>query len=234
MLKNAPKLRTESVRDIIYEHIRKAIVLGELKAETFFTDGELADDFGVSRTPVREAIQKLEAQGYIERVPMKGSRVRSLSPYELAHTFAVRKAIEVLAVRYGAIRATDEDLSGMQSLLVKIDAAAASLKGDEFLDKLFPLVRKYNNVMFDSAKSARLTELIRAQRDIIDRYLVMRLVLPFRVEKSIARRREVFEAYKSHDPDRAASVWTEHLNESFMIWKEKAGYSKELEDFQLL
>ena len=92
------------MREIIYEHLRKAIVYGELKADAMFTDAEIAEEFGVSRTPAREALQKLESNGYIQRITMKGNRVLGISPYELAHSFTIRKALETLAFKYSAIR----------------------------------------------------------------------------------------------------------------------------------
>ena len=103
LLKDIPELRTPPIRDIIYERLRKAIVQGELKADSYFNDHEISEEFGVSRTPIREAVQKLESDGYIERVPMKGYRVCGLSTHELAHCFSIRKALETLAVRYSAL-----------------------------------------------------------------------------------------------------------------------------------
>lgn len=232
LLKNVPELRTKPMRDIIYEHLRKAIVRGELKADSTFTDGEIADEYGVSRTPVREAVQKLEAEGYIERVPMKGNRVCSVSPYELANSFAIRKALETLAVRYAALRITDEELDAMRELLLEADAVFAGFSGDELLDRFFPIVKKFNKIAFEACGSDRLTELVWAQREIFDRYMVMRIILPNRINKSLSRRKLLYEALAAHDPERAAAVWTEHLDESFVIWREKSGYAKELEEFR--
>ncbi len=232
LLKNVPELRTKPMRDIIYEHLRKAIVRGELKADSTFTDGEIADEYGVSRTPVREAVQKLEAEGYIERVPMKGNRVCSVSPYELANSFAIRKALETLAVRYAALRITDEELDAMRELLMEADAVFAGFSGDELLDGFFRIVKKFNKIAFEACGSDRLTELVWAQRELFDRYMVMRIILPNRINKSLSRRKLLYEALASHDPERAAAVWTEHLDESFVIWREKSGYAKELEEFR--
>ena len=232
LLKNVPELRTKPMRDVIYEHLRKAIIRGELKADATFTDGEIADEYGVSRTPVREAVQKLEAEGYIERVPMRGNRICSVSPYELANSFAIRKALETLAVRYAAVRIADEELDRMHTLLTEADAAFAEYAGDELLDRFFPIVKKFNKITFEACGSERLAELVWAQREVFDRYMVMRIILPNRINKSLSRRKLLYEALAAHDPERAAAVWTEHLDESFDIWREKSGYAKELEDFQ--
>lgn len=232
LLKNVPELRTRPMRDIIYEHLRKAIVRGELKAGDTFTDGEIAAEFGVSRTPVREAVQKLEADGTIERVSMKGNRVCGVSVYELAHSLAIRKAIETLAVRYSALRITQSELDELKLLLDQADGVFAACEGEELLEKFFPLVKRFNQVAFEACRSVSLTELIWTERELFDRYRVMRIILPNRPHKSLSRRKDLYEAFKDHNPDRACEVWTDHINESFTIWRDKSGYGEELKDFQ--
>jgi DNA-binding GntR family transcriptional regulator len=220
------------MRDIIYDHLRKAIVCGDIVADTTFSDSEITEEFGVSRTPVREALQKLESAGYIERIPMKGNKVCGLSAWELAHTFAIRKALETLAVRYAAVRIEDVELAALESTLQTIDKARAISEGEKLLEELFPLIKRYNEIAFGACKSTRLIELVWAQREIFDRYRVMRLVLPNRVERSVSRRKLLFEAFQHHDPDAAFEVWSEHLDESFEIWRKKSGFAEELKDFR--
>ena len=227
-----PDLHSQPMREVIYEHLRKAIVHGELKAEATFTDGEIAEEFGVSRTPVREAMQKLESNGYVERIPMKGNRVCGVSAYELAHSFAMRKALETLALKYAALRATDAELEKIAGILDRIDKARATLSGDKLLESFFPLIKSYNEAVFEACKSTRILEGVWEQREVFDRYLVMRLVLPNRIDTSIRRRHELYEAIRAHDPEKASSIWAEHLDESFVIWREKSGYAEELKDFK--
>ena len=233
-LKDVPDLHTQPIRDIIFERLRKAIVQGELAPDTYFTDAALAEDFGVSRTPVREAVQKLEMAGYIERVPMRGNRVLGLSPHELAYSFAIRKALETLALQYSAIQITDETLRQVSKILDELEAIVADLSGEERLERAFPLVKKYNELVFEACGSEHLTGLIWAQREIFDRYRVIRSVLPSRVEQSVSRRRDLYEALKARDPERAKAIWSKHLGESFSIWQEKSGYTEELKDFPFL
>lgn len=230
-LRDVPDLRTQPVRDIIFERLRKAIVQGELKPDTYFTDVEIAEEFGVSRTPVREAVQKLELGGYIERVPMRGNRVLGLSPRELAHSFAIRKALEMLALRYTALRISEDDLARMEDILDRLEAFAASGRAQTDPEQLFALVKEYNAVLFRSCGSEHLEGLVYAQREVFDRYGVMRVVLPNRVDRSVSRRRQLWEAFRARDPDRAATIWSEHLDESFEIWRDKSGYWEELKDF---
>ena len=234
LLHEVPDLRAKPMREIIYEHLKKAIVCGELTADSTFTDAEIAEEFGVSRTPAREALQKLESNGYIEHVPMRGNRVCGVSPNELAYSFAIRKALETLAIRYAALRITDSELAKIAAILGQIDQVKDSLLGDKLEDALFPLIKQYNEAVFAACKSKRIQESIWAQREIFDRYGVMREVLSNRIEKSIHRRHELYDALAAHDPEKANAIWTDHLNESFEMWRQQSGYAEELKDFIFL
>jgi len=234
LLKDVPELRSLPMRDVIFERLRKAIVQGELPAGSYFTDVELAEEFGVSRMPVREAVQKLESSGYIERVPMKGNRVSVVTPFEVAHTYAIRKALETLAVQYSALRITDEELAKLRSILDRCDALFSTLSGQDLIEQYLPLIHQYNELAIQACRSERLIELIWAQRELIDRSGVMSLILPFHMDKSLIHRKELYEAFKSRDPEKARTVWDENLGESFAIWREKSGNAKELADFRLI
>lgn len=233
LLKSVPEIPTKSVRDIIYDHIRQAINHGDLKADTYFTDVEIAQELGVSRTPVREAVQRLESDGYIERVPMKGNKVKGHSAQDLALSFSIRTALEVLALKYAAINVTESELAGMAALLAEADTVFAEYQGNERFEKFLPIVKDFNNLVFGACKSDRLLELVWQQRETLDRYLVMRNILPHRMEKSLARRKALYEALRDHDPERAGAVWKEHLDESYIIWKEHSGLADQLEGFRV-
>jgi len=164
-------------------------------------------------------------------VSMWGNRVLGLSPRELAHALAIRKALEPLALRYSALRISEADLVRLGEILDRLEALIASKIGEDLLEELFPLVKEYNRIAFDACGSEHMEGLVYAQREIFDRYGVMRVVLPNRVDRSVSRRRQLWEAFRARDPGRAASIWAEHLDESFEIWRDKSGFGEELKDF---
>ncbi|HWP69174.1 MAG TPA: FCD domain-containing protein, partial [Rectinemataceae bacterium] len=168
---------------------------------------------------------------YIERVPMKGNRVRGLSAYELAHCFAIRKALETLAVRYSASRIQEADIAELENLLGQIEKARSSLSGETLLAQFFPLIKRFNEVAFGACRSEKILENVWAQREIFDRYRVMRLVLPDHIDRSILHRKELCKAFMRHDSEGASAVWAENLDESFAIWREKSGFADQLKDF---
>ena len=234
VLKDAPKLQQPPMRDLVYEHIRKAIVSGELTVGTMFTDQEIADEFGISRTPVREAVQKLESGGYIERVPMQGNRVCGFSPLELAYSFSIRKALETLALRYAALNISEEELEELASLLARGEEALSRSPDGAGLEEYFALIKRFNEVAFGACGSAHLLELIWSQRELFDRYRVMRDVVTHRARQSLERRRSLYGALKRRDPEEASRIWAENLRESYSIWQESNGLAEELVDFRFL
>ncbi len=156
---------------------------------------------------------------------MKGNRVLGISPYELAHSFTIRKALETLAVKYSALRATEDELAQMADVLNQLDKAYASMSGDKLLETLFPLIKQFNEIAFAACKSSRILEGVWAQREIFDRYRVMRLVLPNRIDRSI--KRVTLSTMPSRHTTRACQrIWSEHLDESFSIWREKSGFAE--------
>jgi DNA-binding GntR family transcriptional regulator len=233
ILMGIPDIRAQPMRELIFERLKKAIMGGELAVGALFTDAEIAEEFRVSRTPAREALQKLENNGYIERVPMKGNRVRGLSAYELAHCFAIRKAIETLALRYAATRIAETAIAELESLLGQIEEIRSSLSGDALLERYFPLVKRFNEVAFGACGSEKILESVWAQREIFDRYRVMRLVLPEHMDQSVFHRKELCGAFRRRDTEKARSVWAENLDESFAIWRKKSGFEDQLKDFIL-
>lgn len=83
----------------VYEVLKDKILSMELPPGTRLKDGELAEDLGVSNTPVREAIRQLEKDGSVETIPYRGNFVRKMSPEEVCETYDVRMVLEPLAVR---------------------------------------------------------------------------------------------------------------------------------------
>jgi DNA-binding GntR family transcriptional regulator len=233
LFESTPDLRREPMRQVVYDFLRKAIINGTLPPESTFKDQEIADEMGISRMPVREAVQRLEAEGYIERIPMKGNRVISISPFELAHAYAIRKALESLAVRYTAIRINDEELAALGGLVGKMEILFREKAGDDLVKAYLPIIKDYNVIMFTACRSVHLAELIWSQREVFDRYRVMRITLPSRIDISFANRKKLYETFLSHDPDAAAAVMEKHIENSFRVWLEKSGYKEELKDFEL-
>src|SRR5690606_19153041 len=109
------------LRELVFEAIREAIIEGTLEPGERLMEAQLAEDLGVSRTPVREAIRQLELAGLVVMIPRRGAYVADISLKDVADVFEIRGALEALAASLAADRATDEEIQQLQSLLVEIE-----------------------------------------------------------------------------------------------------------------
>ena len=104
------------LRDVVFNTLRAAILKGELKPGERLMEIALADKLGVSRTPIREAIRKLELEGLVVMAPRKGAKVASITERDLNDVLEVRKGMEVLAVSLACQRITKEDLDKLEEI----------------------------------------------------------------------------------------------------------------------
>jgi DNA-binding GntR family transcriptional regulator len=117
-----------SLRDQVLVELRRRIVNAHYRPGERLTEERLAEDFGVSRNPVREALRVVEAEGFVEVQPRRGAVVATPDEDTLRDMFTVRALLEPLAAREAATRATDADLSGLRVLL---DQARAATERDD-------------------------------------------------------------------------------------------------------
>ena len=110
----------QPLREVVCETLRDAIRKGVLAPGERLMEIQLAEELGVSRTPVREAIRKLELEGYVIMMPRRGTYVANLSIRDVNEVFEIRTSLDSLASGLAAERITDEELEHLQRLLVAI------------------------------------------------------------------------------------------------------------------
>ena len=105
------------LRDVVFENLREAIVEGRLKPGQRLMEVQLAEQLGVSRTPVREAIRKLELEGLVVMLPRKGAYVANMSLKDLKDVLEIRASLEGLAASLAAERISDEDIKKLEFII---------------------------------------------------------------------------------------------------------------------
>jgi DNA-binding GntR family transcriptional regulator len=112
-----------ALRDQVLAELRRRIVDGDYAQGERLTENRLADDFGVSRNPVREALRVVETEGFVQILPRRGAVVATLDEMAIRDLFAVREQLETLAAGLAAERATLEDIARLRDLLAQASAA---------------------------------------------------------------------------------------------------------------
>ncbi|MDD3853582.1 MAG: GntR family transcriptional regulator [Syntrophomonadaceae bacterium] len=195
------------LRELVLEAIREAIISGALKPRERLMEIQLAEELGVSRTPVREALRKLELEGFIVMVPRKGAYVADLTFKDIADVFEIRAALEGLAAGMAAERITEEELEEMERLLaIKAEAIAHN-----DMEKLIEVDTKFHEAIYQASRNERLTAIINNLREQIQRYRTTTLSFPGRSKQSLDEHRLLVEAIQSRNSQLARQVAQEHI-----------------------
>ena len=195
------------LRELVLEALREAIKSGSLQPRERLMEIQLADELGVSRTPVREALRKLELEGFIVMVPRKGAYVSDLSMKDIADVFEIRAALEGLAAAMAADRITEDELETMERLLVEKGEA---IHQDD-IDKLVEVDTKFHEAMYKASRNDRLTSIISNLREQIQRFRLTSLSVPGRKEDSLDEHRNILEAIQARDVQLARKLAQEHI-----------------------
>jgi DNA-binding GntR family transcriptional regulator len=191
----------------VYLGIKQAIVDGRIKAGERLREIDLAARFSVSRTPVREALRKLEAEGLVVDVPGGGLAVTEPSPHEIMDAYLMREVLEGLAARLAAERATETDRMRLAVVLRQIRNAIEA----EDTPRAIGLSNEFDRVLFQATRSQRLSDTIEAARASQGRLLRLSLEYPGRLAQSADERAEILQAIQNGDPEAAERATREHL-----------------------
>lgn len=195
-----------SLKDQVYRRLRDAIAEGVLAPGDRLVEQELAEQLGVSRTPVREALQKLANEGLVSMLPRRGVVVESLSADDVDEIFRIREVLEGLAGYLAATRADEAVLAHMDAIVA--ESAAANQKGDE--EAVVELNRRFHELVVAASKSARLEELIHIVLSQISHYRQMTMTSSSRRDAAVPEHKKIVEALRRRDPADAEACLREH------------------------
>jgi DNA-binding GntR family transcriptional regulator len=195
------------LREIVFETLRNAIISGKFEPGERFMEIQLAEELGVSRTPVREAIRKLEREGLLVMVPRKGAYVAGLSLKDVADVFEIRGSLEGLAGSLAAERATDEEIEQLERILVHLKEAALANDADTVIEKDTEL----HDILFNAARNDKLVQILNNLREQIHIYRLASLKNPERFKEMLIEHKKIVEAIADRDSDRAQKLVQEHI-----------------------
>ncbi|MGE5598300.1 MAG: GntR family transcriptional regulator [Bacteroidota bacterium] len=195
------------LRELVFEALREAIVKGVLKPGERMMEIQLAEEMGVSRTPVREAIRKLELEGLVAMVPRKGAYVASLSMKDIVEVFEIRGALEGLAAELAAERITEEELEELERYLVRI---TESIESDD-LSSMVEVDTDFHSQLYRASRNERLSLIISNLREQIQRFRKTSLSLPGRMRAALEEHKKIVEALSARDGALARRLAEEHI-----------------------
>ncbi|MBQ9376297.1 MAG: GntR family transcriptional regulator [Schwartzia sp.] len=200
----------QPLREVVCETIRDAIRHGVLQPGERLMEIQLAEELGVSRTPVREAIRKLELEGYVIMMPRRGTYVSDLSIRDINEVFEIRTSLESLATGLAAERATEEELERLQRLLVQIGAYIEH--GD--MEKIVETDTEFHDLLYQVSRNKRLIGIISNLREQLTRFRKTSMSFPGRLKETLGEHREIVEAIAQGDVQAAQQAAERHMEKA--------------------
>ncbi len=199
-----------SATELAYTRIRQGILDGAHGPASRLREEDLAAGIGVSRTPVREALRRLGAEGLVEFTPNRGVRVVAWSERDLQEIFELRALLEGYGARLAAGRATAPALRGLTVLAERMEEAVRGHAPDR-LERVAEINNRFHQGVLAAAASDRLVAILGHVVQVPLVRHTFRRYAPRELERSLSQHREILEALRQGDPEWAASAMRSHI-----------------------
>jgi len=196
------------VTDWVYEELKEAIVSLRLPPGQPLREAALAEQLGVSKTPIREALSRLQQEGLAETTSFKGAVVTGYSRQDLVEIYELRELLESSAARLAAQSMTDAD----RLRLHQISTESRALWDGSDPVKLAARIAEFDVVLFDQVQNGRIRALIENLRAHMTRIGELTAEIPGRIQTSVDEHEKIVEAIAARDPDLAEQRMREHIH----------------------
>ncbi len=200
-------VREASLSGKVFERLEGDILNGRYRPGDSFTESRVAEELGVSRTPVREAIRQLELEGLVDYVPNKGATVMGLSEEDVRDIGEIRTKIEGIAARRATRMITEAQLSELRGILAL--EAFHTERGDA--EPLTRLDSRFHEIIFQASGSRLLNRTLRSFHHYIQRARSLSMKAMDRAEKTLGEHRAILVALEEKDQDRAETLMVHHV-----------------------
>jgi DNA-binding GntR family transcriptional regulator len=191
----------------VYERLRDEIVSGELQPGTQLVEARIAEELGVSKTPVREALIRLQRDGLVTIEPYRGARVAEPSPEDVREILELRLLLECQIARDLAGRRPDEVIHALERSIDHSYAALATGDRKGFLDSL----TEFSDIQAEACGNSRMAKLLVDLRSVLLLIGTSSLRAPGREHRSLDEHEHILSAIKAGDPDAAAAETAGHI-----------------------
>ena len=195
------------LRDLVFTTLRQAILKGELLPGERLMEIQLAEKMGVSRTPIREAIRKLEREGLVIMVPRKGAEVAGISEKMLRDVLEVRMTLEKLALRL-AFKRQGTDL--IEKLEAAEQAFQDAIEGEKLID-MAEADEQFHFLIYEAADNDKLRELLNSLKENMYRYRLEYLKDENYRRSLMEEHNAIIEAFKANDLEKGLDVTDTHI-----------------------
>lgn len=196
------------LRDVVFNTLRKAILTGELQPGERLMEIHLANQLGVSRTPIREAIRKLELDGLVIMIPRRGAEVAQITEKELKDVLEVRRALDALCAELACDRITEEEKLQLKKACVEFEKATVT--GDA--TTIAEADVKLHDIIVAATGNKRLIQLVNNLSEQMYRYRFEYIKDENQHNHLVDEHRMIYESIIKHDREKAAQAARMHID----------------------
>lgn len=209
------------LRDVVFNTLRNAILTGELEPGERLMEIKLADKLGVSRTPIREAIRKLELEGLVVNTPRKGAEVANISSEDLRDVLEVRRSLEILAINLACDKITEDELT---ALYENMESFKKSIATDAATEVASTDVG-FHDIIYKSTGNQRLIQILGNLREQMYRYRLEYIKDHDTWNRLIAEHEAIYNAIKLRDKESAINAVLTHIDNQEIGIRDKMGFN---------
>lgn len=196
------------LRDVVFKTLRKGILTGELKPGERLMEIHLANRLGVSRTPIREAIRKLELEGLVTMIPRRGAEVANITEKNLKDVLEVRRALESLAIELACDRITEETKHELEERLQKVEEAVRTK--DTSLIASADVA--FHDMIVEASGNNRLIQLVSNLGEQMYRYRFEYIKDVSKHSQIMSEHKIMFNCIIGKDKEKAAQIVKAHID----------------------
>ena len=196
------------LRDVVFNTLRRSILTGELKPGERLMEIHLADKLGVSRTPIREAIRKLELEGLVTMIPRRGAEVAQITEKHLRDVLEVRRALDALAVELACERITDAELESLKDACDNFEKETKQGNAN----RLARADVAFHDIILNASGNERLVQMISNLSQQMYRYRLEYVKDETSYERLIAEHVAIYEAIRDRNGRSGAEAIKNHID----------------------
>lgn len=195
------------LRELVTDNIRQAIINGDFPPGMRLMELQLAAEMGVSRTPVREAIRKLELEGLIVMIPRRGAYVANISIKDINEVYEIRTALDILAAGLAAERINEEELEAMERNLIGIRPSIEAMD----IPKIVEADSAFHDIIYKASRNERLISIISNLREQITSIRGRSMLYEGRLQDMLDEHRMIVDAIAQGNPEAAQKAVQTHM-----------------------
>lgn len=227
VIKLADLSQNKPLNEIVFEGLRIAIIKGIIPVGERINESVYAEKMNISRTPVREALRRIQEEGLVEYVPHYGVVVKKITIEDAVEIYQIRKALDILATQNAMKIMTEEQFDEMKALLEKTDEADA--RGD--YKEVIELSRQFNDMIYEFCRMPRLDVIVKKLRQYLMRFRDISLTENDRRRKALDEHWLLYQNMRQKNYEQVAIITSEHLDYSEkFIRKEMRRIEEEADD----